>query len=55
MTGLFSRALFTWLSPLMRIGYKRALEMEDICSLAPADRGAVISKKFNANWSKQVW
>ena len=53
-SGLWSRAMFTWLSPLMKVGYKRALEQSDICKLAPADRACVVSHKFNANWSKQV-
>jgi hypothetical protein len=53
--GVWARAFFSWLTPLMKVGYKRALEVEDIPGLAPADRGGVIAHKFQHNWAKQVW
>jgi hypothetical protein len=52
--GVWSRAFFSWLTPLMKVGYKRALEVDDIPGLAPSDRGCVVSHKFNENWAKQV-
>lgn len=36
--GILSSLTFTWLSPLIRKGYKTPLQDKDIWSLPPADR-----------------
>ena len=53
-TGLYSRAMFSYLTPLMVVGFKRALQMEDLPPLLPTDTAAHISKAFKRRWHDQV-
>uniref|UniRef100_A0A8W4FMW1 Multidrug resistance-associated protein 4 n=1 Tax=Sus scrofa TaxID=9823 RepID=A0A8W4FMW1_PIG len=42
--NICSRLLFWWLTPLLRVGYKRRLEEDDMYSVLPEDRSAHLGK-----------
>uniref|UniRef100_A0A5G2RCQ7 Multidrug resistance-associated protein 4 n=1 Tax=Sus scrofa TaxID=9823 RepID=A0A5G2RCQ7_PIG len=45
--NICSRLLFWWLTPLLRVGYKRRLEEDDMYSVLPEDRSAHLGKKVS--------
>jgi hypothetical protein len=52
--GLYSRALFTWLTPLMVLGFKRPLEEADVPPLAAADTASHLFFAFRREWQKEL-
>ncbi|EQB51307.1 ABC transporter [Colletotrichum gloeosporioides Cg-14] len=44
--GFFSRLLFTWVTPLMHVGYQRPLEQNDIWEVNPERSAEVLEVKF---------
>ncbi|KAJ5724696.1 hypothetical protein N7493_006424 [Penicillium malachiteum] len=46
--GFFSTVYFQWMSPLMRVGYLRPLELQDIWLVNPNRSVDVLSARFNA-------
>ncbi|KAG2178766.1 hypothetical protein INT43_001612 [Umbelopsis isabellina] len=52
--NIFSRLTFSWLTPLMKLGYKQPLLMDDLWNLKPEDQAAVIAERFEQNWEKEM-
>lgn len=48
--NVFSRYLVSWMSPILKVGYKRALEFEDIWALDYPDRSQTLSARFHKHW-----
>uniref|UniRef100_A0A5G2R8U0 Multidrug resistance-associated protein 4 n=1 Tax=Sus scrofa TaxID=9823 RepID=A0A5G2R8U0_PIG len=44
--NICSRLLFCWLTPLLRVGYKRRLEEDDMYSVLPEDRSAHLGEEL---------
>lgn len=60
--GWFSRLLFNWIKPLLRLGNKRPLQFEDLPPLAyyiiilfvrPSDSAEGLKSSFSKAWEKQ--
>ena len=51
--GILSRVTFTWVSPLMHLGYLRPLEPNDIPLVAPHHSAAVITDRLHAAFEKR--
>jgi len=45
---------FSWLNPLLRLGYSKRLACEDIPALFLEDEANVAYKKFNDTWEALV-
>lgn len=52
--NIFSRLTFSWMTPLMKLGYKQPLMMDDLWNLKPEDQAAVISERFEQNWDLEM-
>lgn len=52
--NIFSRLTFSWMTPLMKLGYKQPLLMDDLWNLKPEDQSAVIAERFEQNWEKEM-
>ncbi|KAK7396885.1 hypothetical protein VNO78_18047 [Psophocarpus tetragonolobus] len=50
--SLLSKALWTWMNPLLRKGYKSALKIDDIPTLSPHHRAERMSSIFESKWPK---
>uniref|UniRef100_A0A4X1UZA8 Multidrug resistance-associated protein 4 n=1 Tax=Sus scrofa TaxID=9823 RepID=A0A4X1UZA8_PIG len=50
--NICSRLLFWWLTPLLRVGYKRRLEEDDMYSVLPEDRSAHLGEELY--WDGEV-
>ncbi|KAI7727039.1 hypothetical protein M8C21_007871, partial [Ambrosia artemisiifolia] len=48
--SLLSKLTFAWVNPLLAIGYRKPLVLEDIPSLASVDQAAVAHEKFTKAW-----
>ncbi|GKA09624.1 ABC transporter C family member 8 [Tanacetum coccineum] len=48
--SFLSKLTFTWVNPLLAIGYGKPLVLEDIPSLASIDQAAVAHEKFTKAW-----
>ncbi|KAJ3337822.1 hypothetical protein HDU93_000441 [Gonapodya sp. JEL0774] len=51
---LWSHATFSWLDPLMYIGFTRVLVAEDVPDLKTEDTAEVAVKEFLESWEKEV-
>ncbi|KAJ3391487.1 hypothetical protein HDU84_005862 [Entophlyctis sp. JEL0112] len=52
--NIFSRLTFHWMDPLMKLGYKKDLDMDDLWSLRPVDSAKCNSTLFLKMWDKQL-
>ena len=52
--GIFSRVFYTWMSPLLTLGYQRPLSFEDLPLLSKVDRSQVISEGFSETWREEL-
>lgn len=52
--GVFSTVFITWLTPILRIGYKRPLKDEDMPFLSKYYSSVKLSQSLELNWAKQV-
>ncbi|KAI9363460.1 hypothetical protein DFJ73DRAFT_811265 [Zopfochytrium polystomum] len=52
--NIFSRIWFLWMDPLMRLGYSKDLDMEDLWGLRHVDSAAANSNRFMRAWRDQV-
>lgn len=50
--SIFSKATFTWLTPLLVSGAKRSLEIADVPQLAPRDKAENMYRLLQASWPK---
>ncbi|KAK4801560.1 hypothetical protein SAY86_022047 [Trapa natans] len=51
--NIISRALFSWMSPLMKLGYKRPLTEKDIWKLDTWDLTETLNRKFQRCWDEE--
>ncbi|KAL2911652.1 hypothetical protein HK105_208860 [Polyrhizophydium stewartii] len=52
--NIFSRLTFYWMDPLMRLGYEKDLEMDDLWNLKKTDTAAYNSEAFQKAWLRQL-
>lgn len=52
--NLLSRLIFSWLSPLLRVGYKRPLTEKDLYPLSAQDETHRIGDELERAWMNQV-
>ncbi|XP_024973198.1 ABC transporter C family member 8-like isoform X1 [Cynara cardunculus var. scolymus] len=48
--SFFSKLVFSWVDPLLALGYRKPLILEDIPSLSSTDQAAVSHEKFTKAW-----
>lgn len=48
--NFFSKLVFSWVNPLISLGYQKPLVLEDIPSLAPKDQAMVAYNQFKTAW-----
>lgn len=51
--SIFSKATFTWLTPLLLAGSKQSLEVGDVPMLAPRDRAESMYDLFQSKWPQK--
>lgn len=47
---LLSLATFLWINPLLALGYRKHLTIEDVPPLPPRDQGKALYKTFDSIW-----
>ena len=52
--NIFSVLTFSWLTPLMKYGYKEYLTQEDLWNLRDYDTARATGDKFEASWEQQL-
>lgn len=52
--NVISQATYWWLSPLLKMGYERVLEEEDLYALCDTDKARYNSDLFEKHWDAQV-
>ena len=45
---------FSWLNPIITLGYKRPLEEEDLWKLSKGDQAEELTRRFNVHWDKEL-
>ncbi|KAI8647805.1 multi drug resistance-associated protein MRP [Parasitella parasitica] len=53
-TNIFGRLTFSWMTPLMQLGYKTPLIMEDLWNLKHEDEAQVVGQRFQNYWKKEM-
>ncbi|CDH53089.1 multidrug resistance-associated protein 1 [Lichtheimia corymbifera JMRC:FSU:9682] len=53
-TNIFGRLTFSWMTPLMRLGYQKPLIMDDLWNLKEDDQSAVIGDIFQKAWDREA-
>ncbi|XP_071686201.1 ABC transporter C family member 8-like [Rutidosis leptorrhynchoides] len=48
--SFLSKLIFSWVNPLLALGYKKPLVLEDIPSLASVDQAAIAHEEFTKAW-----
>ncbi|CAM6038239.1 unnamed protein product [Sphagnum compactum] len=51
--GVLSRATFSWLNPLVKLGSIKTLQKEDVPQLAPQHRAARLHSLFHSHWREE--
>lgn len=51
--NIWSRLSFTWLSPLLKEGATKTLDIDDVPNLAKQHRATFLYEKFSSNWPKE--
>ncbi|KDP34963.1 hypothetical protein JCGZ_09251 [Jatropha curcas] len=51
--NVFSRIVFTWMNPIMKLGYKRPLTEKDIWKLDTWDRTETLNNRFQKCWVEE--
>ncbi|KAK7331399.1 hypothetical protein VNO77_25623 [Canavalia gladiata] len=52
-TNILSKILFSWINPIMRLGYERPLSEKDIWKLDTWDRTETLNNKFQKCWAEE--
>ncbi|KAI9671553.1 MAG: hypothetical protein M1817_003605 [Caeruleum heppii] len=52
--SFWSRLTFQWMSPLMRVGYQRSLEVNDIWKVNPDRSTETMAERLNASFRRRV-
>jgi hypothetical protein len=50
--GLLSLATFSWINPLLALGYRKHLTIEDVPPLPPGDQDKALYKTFDGVWQR---
>lgn len=53
-TGLLSLATIAWLDPLLALGFRKPLNIEDVPVLVAEDRGRAVYAAFHSNWQRRT-
>lgn len=51
--NIFSKILFSWMNPLMKLGYRRPLTEKDVWKLDTWDQTETLIQKFNQCWNEE--
>ncbi|XP_060179357.1 ABC transporter C family member 2-like [Lycium barbarum] len=51
--NIFSRITFSWMNPLMQLGYKRPLTEKDVWKLDTWDRTETLNNSFQKSWAEE--
>jgi hypothetical protein len=51
--NIFSRVVFHWMNPLMKLGYSKNLEMDDLWNLNKSESASYNSDIFQATWEAE--
>ncbi|CAJ2506229.1 Uu.00g003590.m01.CDS01 [Anthostomella pinea] len=51
---IFSRLTFSWMTPMMKFGYKKFLAEQDLWGLAPADKTSTTGDQFEKAWQYEL-
>ncbi|KAF3450335.1 hypothetical protein FNV43_RR06415 [Rhamnella rubrinervis] len=51
--NLFSRITFSWMNPLMKLGYRRPITEKDVWKLDTWDRTETLNAKFQRCWAEE--
>ncbi|KAM1350686.1 hypothetical protein ACFX14_004730 [Malus domestica] len=51
--NILSRMLFSWVNPLMKLGYQRPITEKDVWKLDTWDRTETLNNKFQACWAQE--
>jgi ABC-type multidrug transport system fused ATPase/permease subunit len=54
LSNIFSRLTFHWMTPLMKLGYKKVLVMDDLWNLRPADQTVYNNEQFEFFMDKEL-
>ncbi|KAJ6454129.1 ABC protein [Mycena sanguinolenta] len=52
--SLFSRLTYTWITPMMVLGFQRTLQASDLWRMGPEHEAAVLTDKLEAAWARRV-
>lgn len=52
--NIFSRLSFAWMDSLMKLGYKKVLDMDDLWNLKKVDTAEFNSEKFQNVWTEEL-
>ncbi|KAK7908585.1 metal resistance protein YCF1 [Apiospora marii] len=51
---IFSRLTFSWMTPMMKHGYKQFLTEEDLWGLQPSDKSSATGDNFDKAWQSEL-
>ncbi|KAG8652165.1 ABC transporter C family member 2 isoform X1 [Manihot esculenta] len=51
--NIFSKTIFAWMNPIMKLGYKRPLTEKDIWKLDTWDRTETLNNRFQKCWAEE--
>lgn len=51
--NIFSRLTFSWMTPMMKTGYKKFLTEEDLWALPPDDTAEALGKRLESAWESR--
>ncbi|KAJ6570146.1 ABC protein [Mycena vulgaris] len=52
--SLLSQLTYTWITPIMVLGYQRTLQATDLWKVAPEQEAGYLSEKLDAAWEQRV-
>ncbi|KAJ7717861.1 ABC protein [Mycena metata] len=52
--SLLSRLTYTWITPMMVLGYQRTLQASDLWRMGPEQEAGYLTAKLEAAWAKRV-
>ncbi|KAJ7440231.1 ABC protein [Mycena latifolia] len=52
--SLLSRLTYTWITPIMVLGYQRTLQASDLWRMGPEQETATLTSALNASWDRRV-
>lgn len=51
--NIFSRIFFNWVAGVLKAGFQRPLQMEDVPDLSPNDQCDPLTSQFNKLWDQE--